>query len=56
MRLERERAVQALVPSPVALETLPQYSVAPAATVPREKRFLALMGACASRQGCPTQA
>lgn len=33
-----------LVPSPVALETLPQYSVAPAATVPREKRYLALMG------------
>jgi len=33
-----------LVPSPVALETLPQYSVASAATVPREKRLLALMG------------
>jgi Domain of unknown function (DUF1707)/Cell wall-active antibiotics response 4TMS YvqF len=33
-----------LVPSPVALETLPQYSVAPAATVPREKRYLAFMG------------
>lgn len=34
----------ALVPSPAAPEPLPQYSVAPAATVPREKRYLALMG------------
>lgn len=34
----------ALVPSPGVPEPLPQYSVAPAATVPREKRYLALMG------------
>jgi hypothetical protein len=30
--------------APAAYEALPGYSVAPAATVPREKRYLALMG------------
>jgi hypothetical protein len=40
----------ALVPSTTAYESLPQYSVAPAASVPREKRYLALMGEV-SRKG-----
>lgn len=34
----------ALAPAPTAPESLPGYSVAPAATVPREKRYLAFMG------------
>lgn len=34
----------ALVPSPAAYAPLPRYSVAPASSAPREKRYLALMG------------
>lgn len=44
LELERERAVQALAATPAAYEPLPMYSVAPADSAPRERRFLALMG------------